>query len=133
MPHPGLQHVLDTALLESLEQLVEAVGAEAVGATAGAAAASSEGWRAQLVAALQATHEIGLTSLTLTPTHVSSEEGAHILKARKPREALAPDPRLPEDSRLWAALQNAGGGTWGGCVFDIDRIVEALENGRAER
>ena len=63
----------------------------------------------------------------------SSEEGAHILKARKPREALAPDPRLPEDSRLWAALQNAGGGTWGGCVFDVDRIVEALENGRAER
>ena len=37
-----------------IEQLVEAVGAEAVSATAKGSAAPSEGWRAQLVAALQA-------------------------------------------------------------------------------
>jgi hypothetical protein len=30
---------------------------------------------------------------------------------------------------LWAALQRAGGGTWGGCVYDVDRIVALLEAG----
>jgi hypothetical protein len=43
---------------------------------------------------------------------------------------LAPDPDLPADTRLWAALQNAGGGTWGGCVYDVEAIVELLEAGR---
>jgi hypothetical protein len=33
--------------------------------------------------------------------------------------------RLPDDSRLWAALQRASG-TWAGCVYDVDRIVAAL-------
>jgi putative YjhG/YagF family dehydratase len=39
---------------------------------------------------------------------------------------LAPDPRLPADTRLWAALQNASGGSWGGCVYDVDAIVSRL-------
>ncbi len=43
---------------------------------------------------------------------------------------LAPHPDLPDDSRLWAALQNASGGTWGGCVFDVDAIIETLEAGK---
>ena len=47
----------------------------------------------------------------------SPEEGAEILANRPSRNDLAPDPRLPEDTRLWAALQNAGGGTWSGCVL----------------
>lgn len=59
----------------------------------------------------------------------SPEEGAEILANRPSRNDLAPDPRLPEDTRLWAALQNAGGGTWSGCVFDVDRIIETLEKG----
>ena len=59
----------------------------------------------------------------------SPEEGAEILANRPSRNDLAPDPRLPEDTRLWAALQNAGGGTWSGCVFDVDRILETLEKG----
>ena len=42
---------------------------------------------------------------------------------------LEPHPELPDDSRLWAALQNASGGTWGGCVFDVDAIIETLEAG----
>jgi putative YjhG/YagF family dehydratase len=54
-------------------------------------------------------------------------EGAHVLAAREPREDLAPDPALPDDTRLWAALQDASGGTWGGCVFDTDAIVRALK------
>jgi len=33
----------------------------------------------------------------------------------------------PPETRLWAALQRLGGGTWGGCVFDVDKIVERLE------
>ena len=42
---------------------------------------------------------------------------------------LKPHPELPDDSRLWAALQNASGGTWGGCVFDVDAIIEMLDAG----
>jgi putative YjhG/YagF family dehydratase len=59
-------------------------------------------------------------------TLVGAEEGTRILAGRPPRPDLAPDPELPADTRLWAALQNAGGGTWGGCVYDVDAIVRAL-------
>jgi xylonate dehydratase len=54
-------------------------------------------------------------------------EGARVLAARPARHDLRPDPSLPEDTRLWAALQRVGGGTWGGCVYDTDAIVQALE------
>lgn len=54
------------------------------------------------------------------------EEGTRILAHRSPRPDLAPDPNLPDDTRLWAALQRVGGGTWGGCVYDVDTIVAAL-------
>lgn len=54
------------------------------------------------------------------------EEGAQILAARPPHPALAPDPQLPADTRLWALLQQLGGGTWGGCVYDVDAIESAL-------
>ena len=56
----------------------------------------------------------------------SPEQGAKILAERDPNPNLGADPRLPDDTRLWAALQNAGGGTWGGCVYDVDAIVEKL-------
>ncbi|MFP6669097.1 MAG: YjhG/YagF family D-xylonate dehydratase [Pirellulales bacterium] len=56
----------------------------------------------------------------------SPEEGATVLEQRPVREDLAPDPELPEETRLWAALQCVGGGTWGGCVYDVDRIVAML-------
>jgi hypothetical protein len=45
----------------------------------------------------------------------------------------APDPDLPDDTRLWAALQRASGGTWAGCVYDVDRIVAALDAGRERK
>jgi putative YjhG/YagF family dehydratase len=54
------------------------------------------------------------------------EEGAGILAARSRREDVRPHPSLPADTRLWAALQLAGGGTWGGCVYDVDRIIDLL-------
>ncbi len=47
---------------------------------------------------------------------------------------MQPDPRVPADTRLWAALQNASGGSWGGCVYDADRVTELLARGlEAER
>ncbi len=55
-----------------------------------------------------------------------AEEGARVLAGRPPRPDLAPDPGLPDDTRLWAALQQAGGGAWGGCVYDVDAIVRSL-------
>ncbi|HMH53586.1 MAG TPA: dihydroxy-acid dehydratase, partial [Candidatus Acidoferrum sp.] len=58
------------------------------------------------------------------------EEGARVLASRPPRPDLAPDPDLPADTRLWAALQQVGGGTWGGCVYDVDAIVAALTQRR---
>ena len=54
------------------------------------------------------------------------EEGTRILAGRAPHPMLSPDPDLPDDTRLWAALQAVGGGTWGGCVFDTDAIIAAL-------
>lgn len=54
-------------------------------------------------------------------------EGAKILSQRAMRTDLSPNPALPEDTRLWAALQLAGGGTWAGCVYDTERITETLE------
>ena len=57
------------------------------------------------------------------------EEGQRVLQQRETRDGLQPDIDLPGDTRLWAALQNASGGTWGGCVYDIDRILEVLDAG----
>jgi dihydroxyacid dehydratase/phosphogluconate dehydratase len=59
-------------------------------------------------------------------THFGPEEGARVLARRPPRPDLAPDPNLPADTRLWAALQGVSGGTWGGCVYDPDAILSAL-------
>jgi putative YjhG/YagF family dehydratase len=56
-----------------------------------------------------------------------AEEGTRVLAGRPMRSDLAPDPALPSDTRLWAALQNISGGTWGGCVYDTEKIVRALE------
>jgi putative YjhG/YagF family dehydratase len=59
----------------------------------------------------------------------SAEEGARRLALRSPREDLAPHPALPEDTRLWAALIQASGGVWGGCVYDADAIIAQLKRG----
>jgi putative YjhG/YagF family dehydratase len=52
------------------------------------------------------------------------------LAAREPHPDLAPDPDLPADTRLWAALQDASGGPWAGAVYDADRILRLLDAGR---
>jgi xylonate dehydratase len=60
----------------------------------------------------------------------SPEEGEIVLSNRPSREDLAANPDLPADTRLWAALQMSGGGTWAGCVYDLERIVETLHVGQ---
>jgi xylonate dehydratase len=67
---------------------------------------------------------VGARGAALTP-----EQCAALLQERGPHPDLAVHAALPADTRLWAALQRASGGTWAGCVYDVDRIVEALEAG----
>jgi dihydroxyacid dehydratase/phosphogluconate dehydratase len=54
---------------------------------------------------------------------------AELLRARDPHPDLAAHESLPADTRLWAALQRASGGTWAGCVYDVDKIIDALSSG----
>jgi xylonate dehydratase len=61
------------------------------------------------------------------------EEGIKILSRRATRKDLLPNPALPDDTRLWANLQLASGGTWRGCVYDVDQIITALERGQNVR
>ncbi len=61
---------------------------------------------------------------------LSYEEAAKVLEAREPNPRLRPDEDLPDDTRLWAALQSISGGTWGGCVYDVDKIIEVIEAGK---
>lgn len=64
-------------------------------------------------------------------TRLTPEEGARVLAARPVHPDLAPHPQLPDDTRLWAALQEVSGGTWDGAVYDTDRIVAVLRAGMA--
>ena len=68
---------------------------------------------------------IGIGERRFTP-----DEGGKILAGRETRKDLAPHAALPEDTRLWAALQSVSGGTWAGCVFDADKIITALQRGK---
>ncbi|MDB5391676.1 MAG: ilvD 2, partial [Planctomycetaceae bacterium] len=64
--------------------------------------------------------------------NVGPELGTQILTNR-PQPDLHADPNLPEDTRLWAMLQRVGGGTWGGCVYDVEEISKTLEAGLKAR
>jgi dihydroxyacid dehydratase/phosphogluconate dehydratase len=56
-----------------------------------------------------------------------AEEGHRRLSKRALRTDLRPDPALPEDTRLWAVLQQASGGIWGGCVYDVEAILAQVK------
>ncbi len=58
------------------------------------------------------------------------QDGNRILKERTPWPGLAADPSLPDDTRLWAALQDVSGGTWAGTVYDVDKILRVLDAGQ---
>ncbi len=62
---------------------------------------------------------------------LSAEAAASLLAARAPHPDLQPHPELPADTRLWAALQAASGGVWAGSVYDVDKIIAALNAGQA--
>ncbi len=64
------------------------------------------------------------------PEQRSPELGNRILAQRPPRPDLVPYHDLPDDTRLWAALQGISGGTWAGCVFDVKEILRTLEAGK---
>lgn len=61
---------------------------------------------------------------------VTVAEGARILSERKFGTDLHADPKIPDDTRLWALLQQASGGTWGGCVYDVDAIEKVIRAGQ---
>jgi putative YjhG/YagF family dehydratase len=64
------------------------------------------------------------------PEQRSPEFGSRILAQRQLRPDLAPYSDMPDDTRLWAALQEISGGTWAGCVYDTGQILRTLEAGR---
>ncbi|MFC0328705.1 YjhG/YagF family D-xylonate dehydratase [Paenibacillus sepulcri] len=70
-------------------------------------------------------HMVGSAENPGTP-----EQGAAELASRTPHPGLAEDPDLPDDTRLWAALQSVSGGTWRGCVYDTELILRTLEAGK---
>ncbi len=61
---------------------------------------------------------------------LAPEEAERLLRARPAHPDLRPHPHLPDDTRLWAALQEASGGAWAGCIYDVDRIIEVLKAGK---
>ena len=58
-------------------------------------------------------------------------DGADDLAARPLNPAVSPDPSLPADTALWARLQAASGGLWGGCVHDHETLIALLDDARA--
>jgi dihydroxyacid dehydratase/phosphogluconate dehydratase len=68
---------------------------------------------------------VGDSQRRLTPG-----EAQDSLDRRASRTDLKPHPKLPHDTRLWAALQMASGGTWAGCVYDPDRILAMIQAGQ---
>ncbi len=55
---------------------------------------------------------------------------ASALEQRGPHPELAPAAKLPDDTRLWAALQDLSGGVWQGAVYDADKILRVIEAGK---
>jgi xylonate dehydratase len=69
----------------------------------------------------------GTVNLVGDPSGVQGEAwGTVELGRRSPRADLHADPGLPADTKLWAALQHASGGVWGGCVYDAEAVAAKL-------
>ncbi|MBZ0287427.1 MAG: YjhG/YagF family D-xylonate dehydratase [Anaerolineae bacterium] len=61
---------------------------------------------------------------------LSPQAGTRLIASRDSHPGLEPHPHLPDDTRLWAALQAASGGTWAGCIYDVDKIIQLLKIGQ---
>jgi hypothetical protein len=71
---------------------------------------------------------VGSDRLVGDAKHIfQADESDQVLKDRSPRSDLKAHPELPADTRLWAALVQASGGVWNGCVYDTDAIIAKLE------
>jgi len=62
-------------------------------------------------------------------TTLSAQQAEALLRDRPHYPGLQPRPDLPDDTRLWAALQSVSGGGWAGAVYDVERIISLLEQG----
>jgi putative YjhG/YagF family dehydratase len=71
------------------------------------------------------TGHVNLVGTADRPT-MTNDEVTQLIIQRQPHPDLAEDPKIPDDTRLWAALQQCGGGTWGGCVYDVESILRKL-------
>jgi dihydroxyacid dehydratase/phosphogluconate dehydratase len=60
---------------------------------------------------------------------LSSTEADDLLLERPLHPDLQQHPDLPDDTRLWAALQRASGGVWAGCIYDVDKIIKVIDVG----
>lgn len=58
------------------------------------------------------------------------KEGAAVLAERDLHPGLKAHDYLPDDTRLWAALQAVSGGAWKGCIYDTDKIIEVINAGK---
>ena len=58
--------------------------------------------------------------------NIGVDRGTEMLNQRPLRADLSPDPDLPDDTQLWSVLQGLSGGTWGGCVYDVEAVLEKL-------
>jgi putative YjhG/YagF family dehydratase len=72
----------------------------------------------------------GSIDLVLPGRKDSDNQAVLTLNGRKMNSVIKGHPRTPNDTRLWAALQNVAGGSWGGCVYDVDQIIKVLEAGQ---
>jgi dihydroxyacid dehydratase/phosphogluconate dehydratase len=85
----------------------------------------------QIEIVIDRTNQTGAVNFVGTSTQMKGpEQGSRLLLEREPRPDLQPHPDLPDDTRLWAALVQASGGIWGGCVYDPDAITSLLNRGR---
>jgi len=70
--------------------------------------------------------EIDRNANTGTVNFVCDGDPSVVLASREPDPRLAPHPMLPAETKLWAALQAHSGGTWGGCVYDVEALLGKL-------
>ncbi|MCA9889832.1 MAG: dihydroxy-acid dehydratase, partial [Anaerolineae bacterium] len=60
---------------------------------------------------------------------LTQEQASQTLAQRTPHPNMRPNAKLPDDTRLWAALQAVSGGVWNGSVYDVDKIIAVLDAG----
>jgi putative YjhG/YagF family dehydratase len=68
--------------------------------------------------------EIDTVNLTGSVDYAGDDVAAFLARDASPK--LVELPGVPDDTKLWAALQKVSGGSWGGCVYDVEAILARL-------